>query len=93
LRTSGTGDAAVASALGFQGQTGHVADAAIYDFQVVPATARTALAAGGITSVGGLARTSPAEVAGALRAGGVAGVTAADAAGWVAAAQTLGAVR
>jgi hypothetical protein len=93
LRTSGTGDAAVASALGFQGGIGAVGDASIHDFQVVPANARTALAAGGITSVGALAKMAPAAVATALREGGVAGVTAGDAAGWVAAAQTLGAVR
>lgn len=93
LRTSGTGDAAVASALGFQGGIGAVGDASIHDFQVVPANARTALAAGGITSVGALAKMAPAAVATALREGGVTGVTAGDAAGWVAAAQTLGAVR
>jgi hypothetical protein len=94
LRTSGTADAAVQSALGFQGApTSGIADASIHDFQVVPAQARTALAAGGITSVGALAKQSPAALATALRQGGVTGVTAGDAAGWVAAAQALGAVR
>jgi hypothetical protein len=93
LRTSGTGDAAVASALGFQGVTGAVGDASIHDFQIVPANARTALAAGGITSVGALSKMTPVAVATALREGGVTGVTAGDAAGWVAAAQTLGVIR
>jgi hypothetical protein len=94
LRTSGTGDAAVASALGFAGGIGgSVADASIHDFQVVPGTARTGLAAAGITSVGALAKMTPANVANTLREGGVTGVTPADAAGWIAAAQTLGVIR
>jgi hypothetical protein len=93
LRTSGTGEAAVASAFGFQGTTAVVADAAIQDFQVVPSSARTALAAAGVDSVGALATAAPDVLAKALKDGGVTGVSAGDAAGWVAAAQTLGAVR
>jgi len=92
LKTSGVGDAAVTAALGTT-DVATVSDAAVTDLQAVPVDARAALAAGGVNTVGALAKLSPTDAATLLTKAGVQNVSATDAAGWIAGARALTLVR
>ena len=70
-----------------------VSGAAVTDLQALPVETRTALATGGVATVGDLAKLSPDKAVQILNAGGVTNVTAGDAAGFIAGARALSLVR
>ena len=93
LKTSGIGDAAITAAFGAETDVPTVSSAAVTDLQSVPLEARTALAAGGVNTVGDLAKLAPEAAANILTSAGIANVTAPQAAGWIAGARALTLVR
>lgn len=90
IRSGGASGEVIATTLGLE-DVEHTATAEISRFETVPAGLRTSLAEVGIRTVGDLAGQDPTALAGQLTKAGVK-VGEAEAAGWVAAAQTVGAL-
>jgi hypothetical protein len=93
LKTSGVAEAAITTAFGAESEVSNVSEAAVTDLQALPVEARTALATGGVTTVGALSKLSPDKATEILTHAGVTNVSAGEAAGWIAGARALSLVR
>jgi hypothetical protein len=88
IRTSGYAEDVLASELGDRDGAKTVTDAAIDEFELIPDSARTALIAAGVDTVGKLAKGDLKDLTEKLEREGVE-ATRGDAAEWVAAARTI----
>jgi hypothetical protein len=89
IRTSGGGDQVIAAAFGGELPPGAaISGADVSFFQAVPPEQRAAMSAAGVKTIGALAKQTPQVLSANLKKAGVE-TSLDDAAGWIAAAETL----